>query len=144
MKTPFLKSFLVLSISLTTLVGCSEEEDATAFDNLTANEWILVSAERRTSTGNSPEPVNPCRLDNVFRYEADGTFKILVGTNLCQAGETGLIGTWQLTSNDTKIAINFPGVGSYEDNIESIAAGELKLKFDVSGYSVIERYIPVP
>lgn len=124
--------------------GCEKEDEGKVIsEQLSAVEWKIVSAVRITVNGNVDDPVNPCRLDNIFRYEDNGTFRIFTGTDLCTLGELGLVGTWELVDDNTGIEIVIQG-SSYTDHIVSVSSSELRLQADFGSYSIIETYNPIP
>lgn len=136
---------LIVGVSTVSIFsGCEKEDEGKVIsEQLSAVEWKIVSAVRITVNGNVDDPVNPCRLDNIFRYEDNGTFRIFTGTDLCTSGELGLVGTWELVDDNTGIEIVIQG-SSYTDRIVGVSSSELRLQADFGSYSIIETYNPIP
>jgi hypothetical protein len=144
MKNKFLMLLIVGVSTVSIFSGCEKEDEGKVIsEQLSAVEWKIVSAVRITVNGNVDDPVNPCRLDNIFRYEDNGTFRIFTGTDLCTSGELGLVGTWELVDDNTGIEIVIQG-SSYTDRIVGVSSSELRLQADFGSYSIIETYNPIP
>lgn len=79
---------LLLIITVSTLMGCAKDE---VIDPLFNKTWKRALKDQNPSTNPQGEvlyqPISDCQKDDVFSFNADGTFKIDNGTEKCEPTE---------------------------------------------------------
>jgi hypothetical protein len=138
---------IIASFTLLIMItGCTKSDTAVSQTDqlktiLTAKMWKLSSTVMITTSGNVNQTIATCRLDDLWEYKADGSFARYPGTNKCSTSDLTNLGTWQLVNNDAGLKIVL-STGNYTDEIVTLDATKLQLKYATGTASYIDTYIP--
>ncbi len=120
MKKFFFSLILMTGLGLV-MTSCNKDDDpdpASTFDLLTDKCWKLENAP------------DPCDADDTQYFNADGSYLLDVGSNLCDPEDEDSMGTWELSSDNTTLSITAEDGGfsvTIDFVIESISENSLTL-----------------
>jgi hypothetical protein len=139
-----MKHLMLGIFSILTLLGCSKKEESISEvdqmkQTISAKMWKLSSTVFITTTGNVPQTIPACRLDNLWEYKSDGKFSMFPGASKCTPTEVTVLGNWDITdSKGLKITLSS---GSYTDEIILLESNKLQLKYTLGAGAYIDTYI---
>jgi hypothetical protein len=136
-----LLSLSAVVVCLVMLSSCSDDDDASRADLLTAKSWSITKYEVEFS-GQSidiTEDYMDCEGDNVMTFSKDGKYNETPGANTC-GYEEALTGTWSLTNGDKTISTTIDG-DTDQVEIHTLTSTTLKVNggtidFDTNGDGV--------
>lgn len=101
-------ALFLLLFSALAFASCKKDKDEEPAPptkkELLSNKWKVADVKNASGTSviSLPLPQIMCLKDNIFTLKTDDTYTIDEGAVVCEPS-TAQSGTWQLTSNDTKI-----------------------------------------
>lgn len=131
-----MKLLLISTILFTLLtISCNKKDNnLSKSELLTSGSWKLT-AVMADDDGNGTYETDSyasfpdCHKDNYYTFRTNGELELNEGTTRCDPGDPQTeSGTWQLTQNDTHLAI-----GGDEYKLEELTASTLKWREDYSG-----------
>ena len=139
MKHVFKAVTCILIISFSSS-SCSKSTDAstsataaTKTQLLTSSDWIIIGLEYRKETATTWTDDYAlwlaCQKDNKFVFKTNNSYEFNEGASKCNPSDPQILqaGTWQLTSNETVLAIQQEtnGTDAFNANIESLTSNSL-------------------
>lgn len=101
-------ALFLLLFSALVFASCKKDKDEEPAPptkkELLSNKWKVADVKNASGTSviGLPLPQIMCLKDNIFTLKTDDTYTIDEGAVVCEPS-TAQSGTWQFTSNDTKI-----------------------------------------
>jgi len=134
-------SLLVLAVMCLAVFSCGKEEVETSSlsktEMLVSNNWKIskmrVSQDNATPTDIYDIFYKDCEKDDLYKFNNDGSFELLVGPNLCEHQEGNQMGTWSFSGIQTKIIL--------EDGVERDIVSLTETEFVT--LKVQETYDPI-
>ncbi|MGB0391683.1 MAG: lipocalin family protein [Salibacteraceae bacterium] len=138
--------FAVIGIALLTALGsCKKDDDNGGSDGtsvskaglLTSSGWVTTSIE-----ATFPDPIgtmdvfatfDDCEKDDIMIFKSDKSIVADEGATKCDPNDpqTESAGTWELTSNDTKLRIDDAG---YVDEFDIITLTSSQMSIQITEY----------
>jgi hypothetical protein len=129
--------------------GCSKDENdaPTKSEQLTAKPWKFSTAgvdANNDGTIDTPLPANtfePCELDNLYIFNADGTGSADEGPLKCEDTDpqTAPFG-WSLSSDQSQITFTGGGVQGIDGTVKLITLNDSKLAMS----QAVDIGLPIP
>jgi len=128
----------ILTTGLIAVVAFSScNKDRNDHEVLTGRSWKM---QQQYMNGN--DITHPCRQDDVYKFNDDGSFTLTNGPETCGAGEaTTLNGSWQLNPYGDRLNLVYPG-NNITFEVITISKDRMDLRYLTDTNTIREVYIP--